>query len=70
MQSCMIGTSSTKYYARDQMKDDEWVRHVRCMGQKKNAHEGLVGNCEGKRPLQRPRRKWEDDIKIHFKETG
>ena len=41
-----------------------------CMGQKKNPHKGLVGKCEGKRPLQRPKRKWEDDIKIHFKETG
>jgi hypothetical protein len=47
-----------------------WVGHVACTGQKKNAHEGLVGKCEGKRPLRRPRHKWEDDIKIHFKETG
>jgi hypothetical protein len=40
------------------------------MGQKKNLHEGLVGKCEGKRPLGRPRHKWEDDIKIYFIATG
>ena len=30
----------------------------------------LVGKPEGKRPLGRPRRRWEDDIKIHLQELG
>jgi hypothetical protein len=30
----------------------------------------LVGRPEGKRPLERPRRRWEDNIKMDFKETG
>jgi hypothetical protein len=30
----------------------------------------LVGKLEGKRPLGRPRRKWEDNIKMHFQEVG
>ena len=30
----------------------------------------LVGKPEGKRPLGRPRRRWEDNIKIDFQEVG
>ena len=31
---------------------------------------GLVGKHEGKRPLGRPRRRWEDDIKMDLQEVG
>jgi hypothetical protein len=34
------------------------------MGEKKNAYRILAGTPEGKRPLGRPRRLWEDNIKI------
>ena len=30
----------------------------------------LVGKCEGKMPLGRPRRRWEDDIKMDLQEVG
>jgi hypothetical protein len=30
----------------------------------------LIGKPEGERPLRRPWRRWEDDIKIYFRETG
>jgi hypothetical protein len=30
----------------------------------------LVGKPEGKRPLRRPRRRWEDNIKMHLQEVG
>jgi hypothetical protein len=30
----------------------------------------LVGRPEGKRPLERPRRRWEDNIKLDLRETG
>jgi hypothetical protein len=33
-------------------------------------HTVLVGKPEGKRPLGRPRRRWEDNIKRDFKEVG
>ena len=33
-------------------------------------YEVLVGNTEGKRPLRRPRRRWEDNIKIDIQEVG
>jgi hypothetical protein len=33
-------------------------------------HRVLVGKREGKRPLGRPRRKWEDNIKVNLQEVG
>jgi hypothetical protein len=33
------------------------------MGEKRNAYRVLVGKPEGKRPLGRPRRRWEDNIR-------
>jgi hypothetical protein len=39
------------------------------MGEKTGAYRILVGRPEGRRPLGRPRRRWED-IKIYFQEVG
>jgi hypothetical protein len=38
-------------------------------GEKRNAYRSLVGKPEGNRPLGRPRRRWEDTIKMLFRET-
>jgi hypothetical protein len=38
------------------------------MGEKRNAYRILVGNQERKRPLGRPRLRWEDDIKLDLRE--
>ena len=40
------------------------------MGEGRGVHRILVGKPEGKRPLQRPRRRWEDNIKMDLKEVG
>jgi len=40
------------------------------MGEGKGVHRVLVGNPEGKRPLGRPRHRWEDNIKIDLGEVG
>ena len=40
------------------------------MEQSRNAYRVLVGKPEGKRPLGRPRRRWEDNIKINLREVG
>jgi len=37
--------------------------HVARMGEKKKAYKIFIGKPEGKRPLGRPRRSWEDDIR-------
>jgi hypothetical protein len=40
------------------------------MGEKRNANRILVGQPEGKRPLGRLGRKWENNIKMDFREIG
>jgi hypothetical protein len=47
-----------------------WARHVAPMGEKRGIYRILVGKPEGKRPLGRPRRRWEDNIKIDLQEVG
>ena len=39
-------------------------------GEGRGVHRVLVGKSEGKRPLGRPRRRWEDNIKIDLQEVG
>jgi hypothetical protein len=40
------------------------------MGERRKVHRVLVGKPEGKRPLGRPRRRWEDGIRTYLRETG
>jgi hypothetical protein len=40
------------------------------MGEDKVVHRVLVGKPEGKRPLGKPRRRWEDNIKMNLQEVG
>jgi hypothetical protein len=47
-----------------------WAGHVARMGEGRNVYRVLVGNPEGKRPLGRPRRRWEDGIKMDLREIG
>jgi len=41
-----------------------WAGHVARMGEGIGVHRVLMGKPEGKRPLGRPRRRWEDNIKM------
>ena len=47
-----------------------WAGHVARMGEGRGVHRVLVGKPEGKRPLRRPRRRWEDNIKMNLREVG
>ena len=47
-----------------------WVGHVARMGERRGVYRVLVGKHEGKRPLGRPRRRWEDNIKMDLQEVG
>jgi hypothetical protein len=44
--------------------------HVARVGEGRGVHRVLVGRREGVRPLERPKRGWEDDIKMDLRETG
>ena len=47
-----------------------WAGHVACMGERRGAYRILVDIPEGRRPLGRPRRRWEDNIKMDLQEVG
>jgi hypothetical protein len=44
--------------------------HVARMGEVRGAYDILVGRSEGRRPLGRPRHRWEDNIKMDLREIG
>jgi hypothetical protein len=45
-----------------------WAGHVARIGEVRGAYNILVGRPEGRRPLGRPRRRWEDNIKMDLRE--
>jgi len=47
-----------------------WAGHVACMEETRGVYRVLVGKPEGKRPLGRPRRRWEDNIKMVLQKVG
>jgi hypothetical protein len=47
-----------------------WAEHVTHMGEGRNKYRVLVGQPEGKRPLERPSRRWENGIKTDLREIG
>ena len=46
-----------------------WAGHVARMGERRAAYRVLVGKPEGKRPLGRPRHRWEENIKMDLQEV-
>jgi hypothetical protein len=47
-----------------------WAGHVARTREGRNVYRVLVGKPKGKRPLERPRHRWEDGIKMGLRETG
>jgi hypothetical protein len=47
-----------------------WAGHVARVGEGRNVYRVLMGKPEGKRPLERPRRRWEGGNKMHLREIG
>ena len=47
-----------------------WAGHVARMGEGRGVYMVLVGKPEGKRRLGRPRRRWEDNIRMDLQEVG
>jgi len=47
-----------------------WAGHVARMGEGRGVYRVLVGKPEGRRPMGRPRRRWEDNIRMDLREVG
>jgi hypothetical protein len=47
-----------------------WAGHVARMGEERKVYKVLMGKPKGRRPLGRPRRKWEDGIRMVLREIG
>ena len=60
----MCSVLLTKYHSDDQIKKTEMARTCSTYGERKGAYRALVGKHERRRPLERPRRKLEDNIKM------
>jgi hypothetical protein len=45
-----------------------WAEHVARMGEKRHVYKTLAGKPERKRPLGRPRRRWEGNIRMNLRE--
>jgi len=64
---CEMTFGTSIWYTSRTMR---WAGHVACMGEGRGVHRVLVGKPEGKRPLGRPRHRWEDNIKMDLQEVG
>jgi hypothetical protein len=47
-----------------------WAGQLALMGKERGAYRVLVGRPEGRRPIGRPKRRWEDNIKVDLLEVG
>jgi hypothetical protein len=47
-----------------------WAGHVARIGEGRGVYRVLVGKPVGRRPLGRPRRRWEDKIRMDLREVG
>jgi hypothetical protein len=47
-----------------------WAGHVARVGEGRNLYRVLVGKLEGKRPLERPRRRWKNGLKMDLRDIG
>jgi hypothetical protein len=62
--------SSSNIIKQIKSRTMRWVGHVARMGEERNVYRVLMGKPEGKRPLGRSRRRWEDWIRMDLKDTG
>jgi hypothetical protein len=53
-----------------QVKRMRWVGHVARMGEERKVYNVLVGQPEGKRPLGRPRHRWDGGVRMDLREIG
>jgi hypothetical protein len=52
------------FSVRQELKRMRWAGNIACMGERRGVYRVLVGKPVGKRPLGRPRHRWEDNIRM------
>jgi hypothetical protein len=62
--------SSPNIIRQIKLRRMKWAGHVARMGEERKVYKVLVGKPKGKTPLGRPRSKWEEEIRLGFRETG
>ena len=62
--------SSPSIFREIKLRRMRWAGHVACMSGRRGVYRVLVGKYKGKKPIGRPRRRWEDDIKMDIQEEG
>ena len=65
----MLSVFLTQYCVGDEIEKKEMGGACGTMEEARGVHRVLVGKTEGKRPLGRPRRRWEDNIKMDLQEV-
>jgi hypothetical protein len=62
--------SSPNIIRQTKSRRTRWAGHVARMGEEKNVYKILMVKTEGRRPLGRPRRRWEDGIRTDLRVIG
>jgi hypothetical protein len=62
--------SSPNIIRQIKSRTKRWTGHVARMGHERTVYKILVGKPEGKRPLGRPKRRWETGIKVDLREIS
>jgi hypothetical protein len=62
--------SSPDVIRQNKSRRMRWAGQVARMGEWRNVYRVLVGKPEGKGPLERPRHRWEEGIKMDLREIG
>jgi hypothetical protein len=62
--------SSPNFIRAIKLRKTRWAGHVASIGERRGVYKLLVVTPEGKKPLGRPRRMWEDNIKMNLQEVG
>jgi hypothetical protein len=62
--------SSPNIIRQGKSRGMRWAGHVSHVGEERKVYKVSVGSPEGKRPLERPRRRWEDGIRMDVREKS
>jgi hypothetical protein len=70
MKSFIFCTHPQILWGKSNQGKMRWAGNVACVGKERDVYRVLTGKPEGKRSLGRPRRRWEDGIRMDFSEIG